>query len=62
MTAKAPFRLQGLIRAWRATIGSRRISEVHYQCAPGQARKAVERAVWAVKAEQFIQIGEAVAR
>jgi len=62
LTPKAPYRLQGLIRAWRHAIGSRLIAEVHYLCAPGLTRKAVERAVYAVKAEKFIAIGEAVAR
>jgi hypothetical protein len=59
---KAPRRLYALIRAWRWAIGSRTVSEVHYHCAPGQTRKAVERAVEKVRAEQFIAIGEAVAR
>jgi hypothetical protein len=62
LTPKAPRRLYALIHAWRWAIGMGTVSEVHYHCAPGQARKAVEPAVWAVKAEQFIQIGEAVAR
>jgi hypothetical protein len=59
---KAPRRLYALIRAWRWTIGMGTVSEVHYHCAPGQTRKAVERAVEKVRAEQFIQIGEAVSR
>jgi hypothetical protein len=58
LTAKAPYRLQHLIRAWRSTIGSKRIAEVHYLCAPGQARRAVERAVFKVRAEQFVVIAE----
>lgn len=62
LTPKAPRRLYALIRAWRWTIGMGTVSEVHYHCAPGQTRKAVERAVYKVRAEQFIQIGEAVAR
>ena len=62
LTPKAPRRLYALIRAWRSTIGMGTVSEVHYHCAPGQTRKAVERAVYKVRAEQFIQIGEAVAR
>lgn len=55
LTPKAPHRLQGLIRAWRHAIGSRLIAEVHYLCAPGLTRKAVERAVSAVKAEHSSQ-------
>jgi hypothetical protein len=62
LTPKAPRRLYALIRAWRWTIGSGTVKEVHYHCAPGQTRKAVERAVFKVRAEQFIQIGEALAR
>jgi hypothetical protein len=62
LSAKAPYRLQGIIRAWRYTLMTRRIAEVHYLCAPGQARAAVERAVYAVKAEQFVSIGEVAAR
>jgi len=62
LTPKAPHRLQGLIRSWRRAIGSRLITEVHYHCAPGQTRQAVERAVSKVRAEKFIQIGEAVSR
>ncbi len=62
LTPKAPRRLYALIRAWRWAIGSRTVKEVHYHCAPGQTRKAVERAVHKVKAEGFIAIGEAVAR
>ena len=43
-------------------IGRRRIAEVHYHCAPGQTRRAVERAVANVKAGQWIAITEAVPR
>jgi len=52
----------GLIRAWRRTIASGVVAEVHYHCAPGQTRRALERAVARVKAEKFIAISEAVAR
>ena len=62
LTPKSPRRLEGLIRAWRRTIASRVVAEVHYHCAPGQTRRAVERAVAKVKAEQCIAIAEAVAR
>jgi hypothetical protein len=62
LTPKAPRRLQGLIRAWRRTIASGVVAEVHYHCAPGQTRRALERAVARVKAEKFIAISEAVAR
>ena len=62
LTPKAPRRLYELIRAWRWAVGSGTVKEVHYLCAPGQTRKAVERAVDKVRAEQFIRIGKAVAR
>ncbi len=62
LTPKSPRRLQGLIRAWRYAVGLGVVAEVHYHCAPGQTRKAVERAVAKVRAEQFISIGEAVPR
>jgi hypothetical protein len=62
LTPKAPRRLQALMRAWRGAIGSRVVAEVQYHCAPGQTRKAVERAVAKVYAEKFIAIGEAVER
>ncbi len=62
LTPKAPRRLYALIRAWRWAIGQGPVSEVHYHCAPGQTRAAVERAVEKVRAEQFIAIGEVLAR
>ncbi len=62
LTPKTPARLCALIRAWRWAIGAGPVSEVHYHCAPGQTRTAVERAVFKVKAEGFIAIGEAVRR
>jgi hypothetical protein len=62
LTPKAPYRLQGLIRAWRRTIGPGRVAEVRYLCAPGQTRRAVERAAQAVKAEHLIIIAEAPRR
>ena len=62
LTPKSPRRLAAIIRAWRRTIGSGLVAEVRYDCAPGQARRAVERAVESVRAERFIAIGEAVPR
>jgi DNA-binding Lrp family transcriptional regulator len=42
LTPKAPQRLRAIITAWcRASW----VAEVHYLCAPGQTRRAVERAV-----------------
>ncbi len=62
LTPKSPQRLQRLIRAWRYAVGFGVVAEVHYHCAPGQTRRAVERAVAKASAEQFIAIGEAVSR
>jgi hypothetical protein len=42
LTPKAPRRLEQLIRAWRRASW---VSEVRYYCAPGQTRRAVERAI-----------------
>lgn len=49
------------IHAWSHTLVRRDFAEVHYLCAPGQTRRAVERAIRAVSAEQWIVIGEAPA-
>ncbi len=62
LTPKAPRRLEAIIRAWRRAVGSGVVAQVHYHCAPGQTRRAVERAVAKVRAGQFIAIGEAVPR
>ncbi len=62
LTPKAPNRLQALLRAWRHAVGRGVVAEVHYHCAPGQTRRAVERAVAKTHTEQFIAIGEAVSR
>lgn len=62
LTPKAPQRLQGLIRGWRFAIGTHQLIEVHYLCAPGQTRRAIERAVHSVRAEGCIAIGEAPGR
>jgi hypothetical protein len=62
LTPKAPRRLQGLMRGWRRAVGSGAVAEVHYHCAPGQTRRAVERAVAKTRAEKFIAIGEVVGR
>jgi len=45
LTPKAPWRLQGLIRAWKWEVLAERLCEVHYLCAPGPTRRAVEKAV-----------------
>jgi hypothetical protein len=58
LTPKSPRRLEHLIRAWRRAIAMRVVAEVRYLCAPGQTRRAVERAVRNVKAEEVIAISE----
>jgi hypothetical protein len=62
LTPKAPGRLYELMRAWRWAVASGKVKEVHYLCAPGQTRRAVERAVVKVQAEKFITVGKAVSR
>lgn len=62
LTPKAPRRLYELIRAWRFAVAEGKVKEVHYLCAPGQTRAAVERAVDEVRAGEFIAIGKAVSR
>jgi hypothetical protein len=59
LTPKAPGRLEQLIRAWRRASC---VAEVHYLCAPGATRRAVERAVEKTRAEGRIQIEEVVSR
>ena len=59
LTPKAPQRLRAIIAAWcRASW----IAEVHYLCAPGQTRRAVERAVAKVGAGDKIAIFKVVPR
>lgn len=43
LSAKAPARLDVIIRAWRRAVGGRRLDGVRYLCAPGPARRGVER-------------------
>jgi hypothetical protein len=59
LTPKAPRRLEAIICAWR---DARWIREVHYHCAPGQTRRAVERAILRAGAGGRVAIGEAVSR
>ena len=56
---KAPQRLLRLIRAWRRASW---VEEVRYYCAPGAARRAVERAVRSARAEERVRILQAVSR
>ncbi len=59
LTPKAPQRLLRLIRAWRRASW---VEEVRYYCAPGPARRAVERAVRSARAEERVRILQAVSR
>lgn len=62
LTPKAPWRLKRLIEAWRwATVGGE-LSEVHYLCAPGQTRRAVERALEGSRLSERIVVAEVPAR
>jgi hypothetical protein len=58
LTPKAPQRLVRLIRAWRRAGW---VEEVRYYCAPGPARRAVERAIRAARAEERVRVLEVVA-
>ena len=59
LTPKAPHRLRTIIRAWRRANW---VAEVHYHCAPGPTRRAVERAVAKMRAEGRLRVMEVVAR
>lgn len=59
LTPKSPGRLERIIRAWRRASW---VDEIRYYCAPGVARRSVERAVTRCRAEERVQILEAVGR
>ncbi len=59
LSPKSPKRLREIIRGWRRASW---VAEVHYLCEPGQTRRAVERAVEKLHAQDRIQIGEAPPR
>jgi hypothetical protein len=58
LTAKAPTRLEGLLRAWRRAQVEQAVSEVHYLCAPGKTRRAVERAATKVQTQDSFLIAD----
>jgi hypothetical protein len=58
LTAKGPTRLEGLLRAWRRAQVEQVVSEVHYLCAPGKTRRAVERAATKVQAQDSFLIAD----
>lgn len=53
LTPKAPVRLDGIIRSWRRARG---LEEVIYVCAPGAARRAVERAIRRTRSEEEVRV------
>jgi hypothetical protein len=59
LTAKAPRRLEGIMRAWRRSPW---VSGVRYYCEPGATRRAVERAILATRSGERVRVFEAVAR
>jgi hypothetical protein len=59
LTPKAPRRLKEIMRAWRRASW---VGEVHYHCAPGLTRRAVERAVAKTHSQERVRIFEAVER
>lgn len=59
LTPKAPRRLEAILGAWHRADW---VWQVHYYCAPGQTRRAVERAVARVGAADKIFIAKALSR
>lgn len=55
LTPKSPRRLAAIIAAWAAAD---HVTEVHYVCAPGMTRRAVERAVAKVRAGHKVAVSE----
>jgi DNA-binding Lrp family transcriptional regulator len=59
LTPKAPRRLEAIVRAWGRTD---RVWQVHYYCAPGQTRRAVERAIAKARAGDKVFAVKALSR
>jgi hypothetical protein len=59
LTPKSPGRLEAILRAWRQADC---VWRVDYYCAPGQTRRAVERAAAKVRMGERILIAEALPR
>lgn len=59
LSAKAPRRLEGLMRAWRRASW---VGEVRYYCEPGITRRAVERAIEKARAGERVRVLEVVER
>lgn len=58
LTAKAPSRLAGIMRAWRLALIRGELAEVHYLCAAGRTLRAVQRAAERARAPERIVIAE----
>jgi hypothetical protein len=58
LTPKSRPRLEAIIGAWCEAVGDGDLAEVHYLCAPGQTRNAVERAVEKVGAGSVVAVIE----
>lgn len=56
LTPKSPARLRGIIAAWRSAVVAGRFPLVQYSCAPGQTRRAVQRAIASAKAKGAVAI------
>lgn len=59
LSAKAPRRLEGIMRAWRRSSW---VTEVRYYCEAGQTRRAVERAILATRSQERVRIFQVVPR
>lgn len=57
LTAKAPHRLDSILRAWRRAVMDRKIARVRYFCADAAA-DSVRRSIKRTKVEQFISVNE----
>lgn len=59
LTPKAPRRLEAIVRSWRRA-GC--VEEVRYYCEPGQARRAVERAIEKTHAQARVRVLQVAGR
>jgi hypothetical protein len=54
LTAKAAWRLDGILRAWRHAILERKVQRVRYECSVGSIG-GLQRSIERVRAEQFVK-------
>jgi hypothetical protein len=59
LTPKSPRRLEQIVRAWRHASW---VGEVHYHCAPGATRRALERAVAKTHSGDRVHVFDALPR